>query len=55
MFSAKFVGVSQGLFDDFCFGDFEADGSGVFDVQTGTKWNTARSQNETNETLHAGY
>jgi len=51
-FSAKFVGVLQGLFDDFRFGDFEACGSGTFDLKTGTKWNTARGQNET---LHTGY
>lgn len=41
-FSARFVGVLQGLFDGFCFDDFEVCESGVFDVQIGTKWNTAR-------------
>ena len=41
-FSAKFVGVFQGLFGDFRFGDFEACGSGVFDDQTGIKWNAPR-------------
>ena len=39
-FSARFVGGLQGLFDDFHFGGFEVRGSGIFDVQTGTKWNT---------------
>ena len=38
-FSAKFVGMFQGLFDDFRFDDFEACGLGIFGLQTGTKRN----------------
>ncbi|MCR4311220.1 MAG: hypothetical protein NUV54_01465, partial [Candidatus Taylorbacteria bacterium] len=54
-FSAKFIGVFQGLFYDFRLGDFEACGSDVFDVQTGARWNTVPWQSETNKTINTGY
>jgi len=53
-FSARFVGVFEGISEDFYFGDFEACGSGVFDVKTGTKWNAGISAEDKYKKLRDG-